>query len=166
MGFVSLQVQSNRIRYVKILAFFFNIVFTLRTSAVQPAGWTASPTLAPSSAPRTETTTAAPAGVPSSPLEVCCPTNHHPFAHLNPNLAKHSYPPPREQFIFRLRQYKVTANLQSFTWMLPFTSLNQLFSFNSLIHLLGRLVVWSMWPLQSQWHILPQLNQRGALQRH
>lgn len=100
----------------------------MRTSAARPAGWTASPTPAPSSAPRTETTTAAPAGAPSSPLEVRCPPYHHSFPPLNPNLAKHSYPPPCEQFIFPLRQYKVTADLRPFAWMLPFMSLNQLFS--------------------------------------
>lgn len=37
---------------------------------------------------------------------------------------------------------------------------------NCLIHLFCRLVVWSVWPVQPQWHLLPQLDQRGALQRH
>lgn len=87
----------------------------LRTSAAQPAGWAASPTLAPSSAPRTETTTAAPAGAPSSPQEVRCPPKHRSFAPLKPNLTKHSYPNKK------------------FAWMLPFMSLNQSFSFNSFI---------------------------------
>lgn len=37
---------------------------------------------------------------------------------------------------------------------------------STLICLFGRLVVWSVWPLQSQWHILPQLDQHDALQQH
>ena len=103
--------QPNKLQF---FLSFLNTVFTLRTLVARPAGWAASPTPAPSSAPRTETTTAAPAGAPSWPLGVRCPLNHHSFAPLNSNLAKHCYPPPHEQFISPLRQYKVGCDLQPF----------------------------------------------------
>lgn len=68
------------------------------TLVAQLDGQTASPTPAPSSAPRTETMTAAPASAPSSQLEVHnIPLASAPHSHLcllTTNLVKHCYPPP------------------------------------------------------------------------
>lgn len=117
-----------------------NPAFMPRASAAQPDGPAASPTLAPSSAPRTETTTAAPASVPSSHLEVrsfpqlllliCLRLN---LSLLITHLVKYFYPPPCKcpevHFIFPLRQYKVTADSQLYIWVLHFMSLNSINSY-------------------------------------
>lgn len=114
-----------------------NPAFMPRASAAQPDGPAASPTPAPSSAPRTETTTAAPASAPSSHLEVRSIPQLllliYPFLNLSlliTHLVKHFYPPPCKcpgvHFIFPLCQYKVTADLQLYIWVLRFMSLNSI----------------------------------------
>lgn len=106
------------------------IAFMLRASTAQQDGPAASPTLAPSSAPRTETTTSAPASVRSSHLEVRSLPQLISSHFLITHLVKHFYPPPCKcpevHFIFPLHQYRVTADLQLYIWVLHFMSLNSI----------------------------------------
>lgn len=109
----------------------------LRASVAQLDGPAASPTTEPSSAPRTETMTAAPASAPSSHLEVCSFPLILILVYLSPNLSllithlvKHFYPAsckcPEVHFIFLLCQYKVTADSQLCIWVLHFMSSNSI----------------------------------------
>lgn len=160
-----------------------NPAFMPSTLVGQQDGQAASPTPAPSSAPRTETMTAAPASAPSSQLEVHnIPLASAPHSHLNPsllttNLVKHCYPPPCKcpevHFIPTPANIKLLLTYScafgcSISWPeiqfshFFFLSLNT----NSLTYLFCRLVVWSLRSLQSEWHILPKLIQCGPLQWH
>lgn len=112
----------------KPCSYFQNPASTLRVSVAQLDAPAASPTLAPSSAPRTETMTAAPANALSSHQEVgsfCSTLN---LSVLITYLVKHFYPPackcPKVHFIFPLCWYKVTADLQLYIWVFHFMSLN------------------------------------------
>lgn len=98
-------------------------------SVAPPAAPAASPTLAASSAPRTETMTAAPASAPSSHQEVRCVSQivlRLNLSHYICCLVKHFYTQPCKclavHFIFPLHQYKVTADLQLYIWVLHFMS--------------------------------------------
>lgn len=111
-----------------------------RASAAQLDEPAASPTLEASSAPRTETMTAAPASVRSSRQEVTLhqspavaqPTSSQSVSPHNPSCKKkqkkkrYTLPckRPEVHFISLLRQYKVTADLQLYIWVLHFMSLN------------------------------------------
>lgn len=101
-------------------------------------GPAASPTLVASSAPRTETMTAAPASVRSSRQEVRSVNQPVLFnlpssQSVSPyNLScKNKFYPlackcPEVRFISPLHQYKVTADLQLYIWVLHFMSLNSI----------------------------------------
>lgn len=111
-----------------------------RASAAQLDEPAASPTLEASSAPRTETMTAAPASVRSSRQEVTLhqspavaqPTSSQSVSPHNPSCKekKKRYPLPCKcpevHFISLLRQYKVTADLQLYIWVLHFMSLHSI----------------------------------------
>ena len=151
-----------------------------RVLVAPPVEPPASPTLEASSAPRTETMTAAPASAHSSHQEVHCVNQMVllicPRLNLSlfiTRLVKHFYPPPCKcpavHFIFPLHQYsycRLTAvHLGVMFHELVFSQF-WCFSLNSLTHFLCRLVVWCLWPVQSQWHILPCFIQCGSQQRH
>lgn len=133
----------NGVVLVSRLRFRKNPAFTPRASAAQLDGSTASPTPAPSSAPRTETTTAAPASVHSS----------HPEVRL-------LRIPPSQSFFFILC---INIGL-----LLTYScAVGCYIILTSCLELsISRLVVRGLWPVQPERHLLPQLLQRGALQRH
>ena len=144
-------------------------------SVARPAAPAASPTQEASSAPRTETTTAAPASAPSSHPEVRCVSQtllRLNLSHYISCRVKHFYTQPRKRlaahFIFPLHRYKVTADFRlyifgcciSWAWIQMILTL----TLNSLSLFPCRMVVWSLRSIQPEWDILPRFIQCGSLQ--
>lgn len=155
-----------------------NPAFMLRASAALLDEPVVSPTLAPSSAPRTETTTVAPASVPNWHLEVRHFLQFLPliFPCLNlslciTHLVKHFCPPLVN--VLKCISFSLCANIKllltySCTYgcyiLWAWIQLIQTFLLNSLALFLSRLVVWGLWSIQPEWQILPQHIQCGSLQ--
>lgn len=154
-----------------------------RASAAQLDEPAASPTLEASSAPRTETTTAAPASVRSSRQEVTLhqspavaqPTSSQSVSPHNPSCKEKKKNDIHSLVnVLKCISFPFCASIKllltyscTFGCYISWACIQLIltFTFNFLPHFLFcRMVVWRLWSVQPERHILPCLLQRGSLQ--